>query len=81
MLDEKQYKIYIETARFWQRIEERINNCITYLRNDTNQDKSFIELVIMVLRSAENMCAYRAKVMYEKVHAWETLFGEEKNNA
>ena len=94
MIDKKQYEHYVETAKFWVDIGERINNCIEYLhndtdrnsnfieylRNDTHRDTNFIELVILALQSAETMCAYRAKVMYEKVHAWETLFGE-KNNA
>lgn len=80
MLNEKQYKSYIETAKFWQNIGERIDNCIIFLRNDTHRDKNFIELVILALRSAEDMCAYRAKIMNEKAKALETLFGEEKNN-
>ena len=78
MFDEKQYKQYIETANFWVDIGERINNCIVYLRNDAHHDTNFIELVILALRSAENMCLYRVKVMEEKVRAWETLFGEKK---
>ena len=80
MFDEKQYKQYIETANFWVDIGERINNCIVYLSNDAHCDRNFIELVILALRSAENMCTYRAKAMYKTASAWKTLLGEGENN-
>lgn len=80
MIDKKHYQNYIEAAKFWVKMGERINNCITDLRNDAPGDKNFVDLVIHALQSAKKMCIYRVNVMDDKVTALETLFGEEKNN-
>ena len=77
MIDKKQYEHYVETAKFWREVEQRISNCIVFIRCNTHCDKDFVELVILTLRSAEKICSYRAKIMCEKASAWETLFGED----
>lgn len=69
----KQYK---EAARFWGDIKNRVENCITYMRNDAHDDETFIALVIKIFDLIVEMCEYRKKEMLDKANALETLAGE-----
>ena len=73
---QSQYKLYYDTAKFWGEAEERVSNCIIYVRNNTRLDANFVDLVVLALRSAENMCDHRKKVMTDKAKAFEVLLDE-----